>query len=169
MSKVDWINWKTEPKEIIDCNKINSSIEEIYSSFNLDMNHFFYEIMNHEVSFGGLSPTAFNISGTSPLNEKAMKIMDEMNLLKDEMRKFQTIIISNCEEQRKEEKKQLIEAVEEKIKEEEKILENTLKLKEKIQNNPNMQEELKLDDIISVTKDRINKLKLRLDNANQLE
>ena len=159
MSKVDWINWKTEPKDIIDCNKIDSRIEEIYSSFNL---------MNHEISFGGLSPSAFNILGTSPMNEKATKIIEEMNLLKDKMKQLKMKIISNCEEQRKEEKKQLIDAIEEKIKEEEKILENTINLKEKIKNNPSMQEELKLDDIISVTKDRISKLKKRLDNANQL-
>lgn len=169
MSKVDWINWKTDPKELIKPDIILEKIEDIYSNYKCYMNSVVYESINHELTLGGLNKTSFNVAGTSPANENAEQIIEKIDNINIRMNILYEKILECCTNQRKEEKKQLIISIEDKIKEEEKIIENTINLKEKTNNNPSLQEELQIDDIIKITEDRIHKLKERLDAANSIE
>ncbi len=169
MSKVDWITWKTNPNELINPNTVLIKIEELSSDFYQYLNHSIYEVLEREISTGGLNKSSFNIVGTSPANEIAERILEKMNQISQILNKLYTNLLESCKEQRKEEKKQLTKSIEDKILEEEKILDNTLKLQEKIRNNPMMQQELQLDNIIELTKERINKLKKLLEDANSVE
>ena len=38
MSKADWITWKTDPKEIINPEKLIEEIEEYYQNYESTMN-----------------------------------------------------------------------------------------------------------------------------------
>ena len=169
MSKVDWINWKTEPKELIDINKINENIEELYTSYNNDINSTVFEAINHEISSGGLDKSSLNIGGLSLANQYAENIIEKLTNIQNNMNKLYDNVINNCKEQRKTEKEQLIESIEERLKEEEKILNNTISLKERIKNNTSMQQEIKVDEIIKSTEEKIIDLKERLENAKNIK
>ena len=48
MSKVDWITWKTDSKEIINPEKLTDKINDIYTDFNSYMNPVIYENIKYE-------------------------------------------------------------------------------------------------------------------------
>ena len=166
MSKVDWITWKTDPKEIINPDKIEEEINEYYQTYDSYMNTMVYEQIKNEMNQGGLSPDAFNVSGISPANEMATEIVRLVDEIDDTMTKLKANIRDVATKQKEIEKKQLIKAIEEKIKSEEVILKNleTRKgMKEhiaKMGNNP--------DDIIYIINDRLKKLNERLEIARDL-
>ena len=87
MSKVDWITWKTDPKEIINPEQVDKEILEYYQNYNSYMNPMIYEQLKNEVSKGGLNKDAFNVSGISPANEMAVDILNTIDDIKTTMNK----------------------------------------------------------------------------------
>jgi len=166
MSKVDWITWKTDPKEIINPEKIIEEVEEYYQNYDATMNSMIYEPLKNDMSSGGLSKDAFNISGISPANAIAQDIVSKIEDIKINLKDLEESILESAKNQKEIEKKQLVESIEDKIKKEElflKSIEGRRGVKEqmiKMGNNP--------DDIIDIIKDRIEKLKERLEMAQSL-
>ncbi len=166
MSKVDWITWKTDPKEIINPDKIEEEIDEYFGNYDSYMNSMVYEQLKTEMSNGGLAKDAFNVSGISPSNEMAEEIVNLIDEIKDTMQKVKNNVREITTKQKEIEKRQLIDAIEEKIKKEKIYLdsiENRKGLKDtisKIGSNP--------DDILSIINDRIRKLTERLEAAKSL-
>ena len=52
MSKVDWITWKTNPKEIINPNIIDDNIQDSFNNYNEYMNPLIYDQIKHEIDKG---------------------------------------------------------------------------------------------------------------------
>ena len=85
MSKVDWITWKTDPKEVINPDKIEEKINEQYQNYESYMNSMIYEQLQNEINGGGLSKDAFQITGISPANELATEIIKSIDEIKNTM------------------------------------------------------------------------------------
>ena len=167
MSKVDWITWKTDPKEIVNPEKVIDSLNEYYQDYNNLTHSDIYEAIQKETQIGGLDKSSLNIYGESPIYDKAMSIvnhMDEIKVLYEDLIKK---VSNNLEEQKEEEKKQLIQAIEEKINEEKKILENTEYLKEKVTSNQIIPL-TEIAEIISMSKERIKRLQEKLEVVKEL-
>ena len=166
MSKVDWITWKTDPKEIIDPDKLDEEIGEYYHNYDSYVSSMVYDQLKAEMNRGGLTKDAFNISGISPANEMAVGIINLIDEIKQTMTNLRDNVKEVATSQKEIEKQQLIEAIEDKIEKEKIILKNieTRKgLKEqmtKLGDNP--------DDIVYIINDRIKKLTERLDIAKSL-
>lgn len=168
MSKVDWITWKTNTDEIIDPLKVKEKIQDYFNNYNTYMNSVVYEGINYEISRGGLDTESLNIAGSSPANEIAKEILNKIDEVKSNSLNLIDNIYESLKLQREIEKKQLITAIEEKISEEEKILDKTIETKDKIINS-NLHELTKeLDDSIDYTYVRIKRLKERLEAAKSL-
>lgn len=135
MSKVDWINWKTNPHEIINPDQIMEEIDQKYESYNTYMNPVIYEGIKYEVSMGGLDKSSLNILGSSPTNELAINILDNINEIKNIIGNLKNQLEIDALEQKQIEKKQLIEAIESKIEKEE--------VKKKNNSNPEIEEHIK--------------------------
>ncbi len=166
MSKVDWITWKTDPSEIINPDKIEEEIDEYIGNYDSYMNSMVYEQIKTEMDNGGLTKDAFNVSGISPSNEMANDIVKLIEEIQETTQKLKDNVREATTKQKEIEKKQLIAAIEEKIRKEKVYLdsiENREGLKEtisKIGSNP--------DDIINIINDRIRKLTERLEAAKSL-
>ena len=165
MPKVDWITWKTDPSEIINPDKISEHITELFDDYNCYMKSLVYEELKYELEFGGLDKLSLNILGTSPANEKTIRILNTIEDVREDFETFKNKIYNTALDQKKIEKTQLVEAIEEKILEEEKILRNTLNLKDRVDINNELIDIETVNNIISTTSDRINKLKERLELA----
>lgn len=168
MAKVDWITWKTDTTEIINPNDIIDKIDEIYEDYNCYMNSIVYEGLKHELTKGGLDPDSLNIVGISPANEYANTIMNRIENIKTTYENLKQKIYINVSDQKQLEKQQLIEAIENKIEEENRILDNTNTLKDKIIKSNNVLDINEVESIIEVTQDKITKLKERLERARSL-
>lgn len=158
MSKVDWITWKTDPKEIINPDTIEDDIKEFYHNYESYMNSMIYDQIQVDLKKGGLSKEAFNVSGISPANEMANEIINAIDEIKNTMKNLQETIKDVTSEQKAIEKDQLINAIEEKIEKEKALLESVSSKKN----------EKDSDDIIYIINDRIKKLNERLDVAKAL-
>ena len=167
MAKVDWITWKTNKEEIINptsiLNRVNDEIE-----VNILINNRIKDIITSEIYRGGLDCSSLNIMGTSPANEKANKILNNINDMQNILERLKTNIYKSTQEQKKTEKQELIDALEAKLLEEEKILNNKLAIREKLDSINTLISQKELDSIITSSNDRINKLKERLDMAKSL-
>lgn len=153
MSKVDWITWKTDPNEVINPEKIEEKINENYQNYDSYMNKMVYEQIQNEISNGGLSKDAFQITGISPANELANEIIKTIDEIKTTMNKLKNNINDVSTKQKEIEKQQLIDAIEEKIEKEKEFLS---KMDEKD------------EDIKTAVNDRIEKLQARLESAKAL-
>lgn len=166
MAKVDWINWKTDTKEIINPKSIEEKINELFTNYNTYMNPVIYEEIKHEANKGGLTKESFNVMGDSHANDMANEILNKIDEIKQIMGALKSDIVNLAEEQKQIEKEQLIFEIEKKIKREETVRENALNSEEfksqilEMGENP--------EDIISIVNDRIEKLIERLDIANSL-
>ena len=166
MSKVDWITWKTDPKEIINPEEVDKEILEYYQNYNSVMNPMIYEQLKNEISKGGLNKDAFNVSGISPANEMAVDIINTIDDIATTMDNLRESILDITSTQKEIEKKQLIAAIKDKIKKEEVFLKN-IEERAEIKNNIRAMGE-NPDDIIYIIKDRLKKLNERLDMAESL-
>ena len=121
MSKVDWITWKTDSKEIINPEKLTDKINDIYTDFNSYMNPVIYENIKYETINGGLDKSSINIMGATPANEMAINILNNIDEIKSTLENIKLQVENSSSEQKKIEKNQLITAIEDKIAEEKKI------------------------------------------------
>lgn len=115
MAKVDWITWKTYPSEIINPQMIVDKLEGLFENYNTYMNPIVYETMKAEILNGGLSPFAFQISGQSPSNELAIQIIKKIEDIKNTYYELNTVVNAITTEQKEIEKRQLVDAIDEKI------------------------------------------------------
>ncbi|MBR3210424.1 MAG: hypothetical protein IKF71_00605 [Bacilli bacterium] len=165
MSKVDWITWKTDPKEIINPKKIEEEINEYYHNYESYMNSMVYDQLYTEIKRGGLSKEAFHVSGISPANEMAIEIINAIDEIKETMKRLMDSVREVTANQKEIEKRQLIDAIEEKIEKEKKLLEAVDSNKD--MSNPTETEKNK-EDRKYIINDRIKKLYERLDIAKSL-
>ena len=166
MSKVDWITWKTDPKEIINPDKLEEEIDEYYQSYDSYMNSMIYDQIKNEMSKGGLSRDAINISGISPAYEISASIITTIEEIQNTMKNLKSTVKDIASQQKEIEKQQLIEAIEEKLEKEKLFLKN-------IESRSGMKDQIKNigddpEDIITIIQDRIKKLQDRLDIARSL-
>jgi len=157
MAKVDWITWKTDPKDIINPKRIEEQIDGYYQNFNSYINPVVYEGIKHEVLNGGLDKASLNIIGYSPANESAINILNDIDEIKSIIENVKRDVIISAEEQRQIEKLQLIEAIKNKIIQEEELKEAS------IRKEPNRTVE-----IAELFKERIKRLEERLTIAKSL-
>ena len=168
MAKVDWISWKTEKEEIINPEKIHEELTTICSELKNNLDKVVKNKLVEEMTNGGLSEKALFLNGSSPAYESTMKVINIIEEIQSEMYRLINNIKTDTSNQKETEKKQLIDAIEKKIQEEEKILENTILLKNKISNNHSgitIDEVSEIENNINI---RINKLKEKLENAKSL-
>ena len=163
MGKVDWINWKTDAKEIISPKRVEDSIMESYQDFNTIMNPVIYEQIKHEILTGGLSAEALVVSGSSPANKAAKEIIELIEKLKQQMNTLKQTVVAAASEQKEIEKEQLIEAIEEKLSIEKIYLDNINNSDLDYDSVGTSREELR-----EIAMDRINKLQERLDCVKAL-
>ena len=168
MAKVDWITWKTDTSEIINKDVILDKINDIFKYYNHNINSIIYEDLNYEITNGGLDHDSLNIYGISPAYESATKITSSIENIRETIEKIKQKVAISVEEQKEIEKNQLIEAIEKKIQEEKRILENTNILKDKVSISNNTLNIEEVVNIIDITKERIRKLEERLEKAKSL-
>lgn len=166
MSKVDWITWKTDPKEILSVEKVEEKLFECFQEYNTYMNPVIYEQIKHEVNFGGLDKESLSIMGVTPANEMGVDILNCIDEIKTVYDSLKDRILEAAKEQRESEKQQLIKAIEEKISIEETLL-SKISTSESIQNeltnlgeNPN--------EILDIINSRLSRLHERLELAKTL-
>jgi len=168
MARVDWISWKTEPKEIINPDKIVEELVELFSNYHVYMNSVVSENIQYEVKKGALDYNSINILGESPANHKAEEIINRIQNIRLMMDQFKKDIYLNALEQKKIEKEQLIECIEEKLREEELKKDNIIALSNRIQDDNSYITKKEVEDIIEIEIDRINRLKERLELAKSI-
>ncbi len=118
MSKVDWITWKTDSSEIINPDELTDKINDLYTDFNSHMNPVIYENIKYETINGGLDKSSINIMGSTPANEMAINILNNIDEMKSTLENIKLHVENLASEQKDIEKNQLINAIEEKIEEE---------------------------------------------------
>ena len=106
MSKVDWITWKTDSKEIINPEKLTDKINDIYTDFNSYMNPVIYENIKYETINGGLDKSSINIMGATPANEMAINILNNIDEIKSTLENIKLQVENSSSEQKKIEKNQ---------------------------------------------------------------
>jgi len=167
MAKVDWITWKTNKDEIINPNYILERLDDAANENSFFINKI-KDIITSEIYRGGLDSSSLNIMGTSPANEKATNIVNNISDIENYLEKIKDNVYKSTLEQKKIEKEELIEAIQAKLLEEEKILNNKLAIRAKLDSINTLLSQRELDGIIESSNDRINKLKERLDMAKSL-
>ena len=167
MSKVDWITWKTDPKELIDSETINRNVNNKISEINSITNNI-YENIKSEIDKGGLTDESLSIDGKSPHNTVANRIIKKIDDIKTISEQLKEQINSQVLEQKNSEKEQLIKAIEEKISEQEKILENSISLKNKITASNTTVGIKEVEEIINSTNNRLSMLRGRLEQAKEI-
>lgn len=168
MSQVDWITWKTDINEIINPQKVEEKIKNYLNELNPTTISTIYEEINHQIENGGLDRQSLIINGNSIANQKALDILENIEEIKNSIQELTQSIDYFCEEQKQVEKKQLIQAIEKKIEEEEKIKNNTIALNQKLQSDHLFIKKEEVEKIIEISDERIKQLKERLEKANQL-
>ena len=168
MSKVDWITWKTNPNEIINPEKVMANIEDYINNYICYMNAAVYNEIGVELTTGGLSSKSLIINGEEKAHTQAKEILNKIDTMKENLNKLKDKFQIDVLNQKEIEKKQLIEAISEKLIEEEKKLNNTLSLREKVSPDNEMINISELDDVIYLTNERINRLKEKLDIAYKI-
>ena len=166
MSKVDWITWKTDPKEILSVEKVEGKMLECFQEYNTYMNPVIYEQIKHEVKLGGLDKESLNIMGVTPANEMGVEILNCIDEIKTVYDNLKENILEQAKEQKESEKQQLIKAIEEKINIEESLL-------NKIVSSENIKKELinlgeKPEDIVDIIHNRLKRLNERLEIAKSI-
>ena len=162
MSKVDWINWKTEPKEVINPQLIEEKMNEEFNNYNSYMNPVIYEQLKYEMNKGGLGKNSLITNNSSPANEMSLEIINTIDNIKKIYNNLLVEVKRNAEEQKQIEKHQLIKAINERIDEEKELL-KTIE-----NNNASNIFNISKEEYIFITNERINKLQERLIEANKL-
>ena len=163
MAKVDWITWKTESKDIIDSEKILEEINNKIAKYNTYTDLIINEGLQYEIGQGGLTEDALILNGVSPAHEKALEIMNNLEEIQNLIHSLNNKIKTSVEDQRQIEKQQLIEAIQTKIEEEEKVKNNTVSFNNKLQTKNPIIDKTAVEDIIETTNQRINQLKEKLE------
>ena len=110
MAKVDWITWKTDPKELIDKEKIESNLNNKTTEINSIMDNL-SNSLKLEVEKGGLNKESLHINGETPGNEVANKILNKIEVIKNINTKLNNKIMDQANKQKQVEKEQLIKPV----------------------------------------------------------
>lgn len=167
MSKVDWITWKTNKNDIINPQHIYDNISSKLQD-NIDTLNMINNSLTSEKYNGGLDDNSINIMGQSPAKEKTDNILKRIEFIKSEIAKLENNIYNSSLVQKKIEKDQLINTINVKIIEEEKILDKKVSLYEKISpNNKNISRD-DIESIIEISNERIKSLKEKLRQAKEL-
>ena len=166
MAKVDWITWKTDPKEIVNPNEVEEKIQSIFDAFHLCMHPMIYEQLKYEVLNGGLSRSAFHVDSDSPSNEEAIRILNKIDEIQSTFEELKSMVYDCSLEQKDIEKKQLVAAIEDKLQGEKNIMKR-VQSNHSVKNNI-VQSGSNPNDILSVTEDRVNKLNHKLSIVDSL-
>ena len=167
MAKVDWITWKTNNNEIINPDLLLDKVSDKVTNNNIIIDRV-KEIVKSEIYRGGLDTASLNIMGVSHANEKANRIIENLNEVQLILDRLKQNIYNSAKEQKKTEKEELIETIQNKLIEEEKILNNKISIREKLDSINTLISNNELDSIIQTSNDRIKKLKEKLDLARSL-
>ena len=166
MSNIDWITWKTNPKELLNVESIEDKLIECFQEYNTYMNPVVYEQIKHEVYFGGLDKETLSIMGITPANEMGIDILNCIDEIKTIYNNLKEKILEQAKEQRDNEKQQLIKKIEEKISIEKSLLNKIITSKaikgELIDLGENPEE------IVEIINNRISKLNERLEIAKSI-
>lgn len=168
MAAVDWINWKTEPKEIMNPDLVSEKANEIFRDYYVYMNSVVRENIKFEINRGGLDQNSLNLLGENPAYEKAKMIINHIDQVKEKIEVLKKEIVQSAEEQKRLEKEQLINCIENKLKEEELKKQNTISLKNRLPENNTYITKEEVEEIIDSTEDRIKRLQERLDTARMI-
>jgi hypothetical protein len=168
MAKVDWINWKTNPNDIIDPEQIKEELDKKIKEYEKSMQFGVYDTIEEEMSSGGLNKTSLNIFGSSPAHDKANEILKKIDDIKQKMESVKKQIYQEAIKQREIEKQQLISCLEEKIVSEEKVLDMMMKLSEKAENNQTLLDYDEIENIMKDTVEKITNLNERLKIAKEI-
>ena len=155
MAKVDWINWKTNPNDIINPEQIQEDLNNRFQEYEKSMQLGIYDTIKNEMTSGGLNKTSLNILGYSPANDKAKEILRRIDEINKTLESIKKQVYEESLKQKEQEKEQLISCLEEKIVEEEKILDMMMKLTEKAENNQTLMD---YDEIENITRDTVEKI-----------
>lgn len=166
MSKVDWITWKTNPKEIINPNIIEDNIQESFNNYNEYMNPLIYDQIKHEIDKGILGKESLKIVGDTPLNKIATDIISKIDEIRLTIENLQKSAKNSSEIQKQIEKQQLITEINNKIEYEKATL-------KQVMTNESVQQHIIKsgglpEEVVYILEDRINKLKERLEIAQAL-
>ncbi len=168
MPKVDWITWKTNIKEIINPQEVLDNLTKKTQEYYSYTNSVIYETINHEMEHGGLTKETLNINGKNLAYEKANVIMNHLEEIKANIEELKKNILDASEEQKQIEKKQLIQAIETKIEEEEKIKQNIISLNNRIQVENELVKKGDVEDLIKISEERITQLQEKLELVKAL-
>lgn len=164
MAKVDWITWKTEPEEIINPDEVEAKIQEYFDDYYTSMKPTIYEEIKSEISKGGLSIDAFNVSGKSPSNETALEILQKIDEISEIYNDMKLKIRNAVEQQKHVEKEQIVEAIHQKIAADEELIEN---ITSQIDSNDSIAGNAK-EDLLYISANRIDKLNDKLNAVSLL-
>ena len=167
MAKVDWITWKTEPKELINLEKVEASLINKLLELN-NITNGISDTIKVEIEKGGLSKESLTLKNESPNNVMANKILKELDNIRTMSDKLSNKIRNQVASQKELEKEQLITVIEEKIDEQEKILQNTMSLRDRISTSNNVVNIDDVNSIITATNEKITMLKERLNKAKAI-
>ena len=164
---LDWIDWKTNPKEIIDPIKIKENIEQKCKTFkNIMINDVYKNLDVEEKS--GVNTDALNINGLTPSNLKNDSILKEIEVINNALEQYLSDIYQEATLQKDKEKNKLISAIDSKIMEEKNTLKENIKLKEEAINSNDLELLNQVNNIIEVTNERIRVLTERLNEARMI-
>lgn len=163
MAKVDWITWKTEAKDIIDPDKIFEEVSNKVKEYNTYAKTIIYDGLQHEIKEGGLTSDSLVLNDTSLAHEKALTIIDNLEEMQALIQILKTKVKNSTNEQKEIEKQQLIEALQIKIEEEEKVKNNTTSLNDKLQSDNSTINKDTVENILENSNQKINQLKEKLE------
>lgn len=167
MAKVDWITWKTNTDEIINIEKVNNLLDKDIADLNNIIDNV-YDNIKSEVDKGGLNSDSLSLNGESPSNVMANNILNNITEIRTIINNLSNKMSNQVLEQKKIEKEQLVTTIEEKIKEQERILENTELLRNRISAGSDVVNMNDVNNVISSTKEKLEMLYDRLEKAKAI-
>ncbi len=167
MAKVDWITWKTNTDEIINIEKVNNLLDKDIADLNNIIDNV-YDNIKSEVDKGGLNSDSLSLNGESPSNVMANNILNNITEIRTIINNLSNKMSNQVLEQKKIEKEQLVTTIEEKIKEQERILENTKLLRNRISAGSDVVNMNDVNNVISSTKEKLEMLYDRLEKAKAI-
>lgn len=111
MGNVSWIKWNTDPSEIKELDDLAAKADAFQSKIQNTIDGEVIDVLNQDISSGGLDVYSLNIGGEAPANTKARSVVSTFNGVSGKAAAYANRVKSACKKQKQEEKEKLIEEI----------------------------------------------------------
>ena len=111
MGNVDWIKWDTNPAEIKELDKLAAKADSFETKYQSTIDTEVIDILNQDISSGGLDIYSLNVGGYAPANAAARNVVSSFDKVETKASVYAKKVKKACKEQKEAEKEKLIQEI----------------------------------------------------------